>query len=60
MAAELACRTPKETLFTLIDRPAHGDRPGNLAIELVTRIKVEYEKSASRNDRRTALRELNG
>ncbi len=56
--AELACQTPNGPLFTLFERPAHGDRPGNLAIELVNRLKLEVDKSVTRNERRAAIREL--
>jgi len=52
--AELACQTPDGPLFTLLERPPHGDRPGNLALELITRLKREV----SGNERRAALREL--
>lgn len=56
--AELVCFTSGGPLFTLLERPPHGDRPGNLALELVTRLKREIEKSVIRNERRTALKEL--
>ena len=56
--AELACRTAEGPLFTLLERPPHGDRPGNLALELVNRLKLEVEKSVTRSERQSALREL--
>ncbi|MBV6458751.1 MAG: hypothetical protein HONBIEJF_01889 [Fimbriimonadaceae bacterium] len=56
--AEFQSRTPRGALCTLIERPPHGDRPVNLAIELVDRIAREYRKSLDQGERRAALKEL--
>jgi len=58
--AELSCRSAGKTLCTLIEKPPHGDRPSNLALELVSRLKKELLKQTSRDERRTAIRELQG
>ena len=58
--ADLAAQTPGAPLFTLVEKPPHGDRQGNLALELVTRLKAEWEKRSTRDERRAALRELGG
>jgi hypothetical protein len=56
--ADIECLSPSEAICTLTEKPAHGDRPTNLAIELVSRLKFELEKLVSRNERRRAIREL--
>ncbi|MBC8066161.1 MAG: hypothetical protein H7Y17_15115 [Chlorobia bacterium] len=56
--ADFTCYAPNETICTLIERPPHGDRPGNLAIELVDKLNVELEKLVERRERRLAIREL--
>jgi len=56
--ADFTCQTEKEPICTLIEKPPHGDRPGNLAIELVARLKTELEKSQGRQERRQAISEL--
>jgi hypothetical protein len=58
--ADFTCRTATEPICTLIEKPPHGDRPQNLAIELVARLKRELTKLESRNERRAAIRELRG
>jgi hypothetical protein len=58
--AELICRSSSGVILTMVEKPAHGDRQSNLAIELVTRLKHELEKLVTRNERRRALRELGG
>lgn len=55
---DLTCFSPVEPICSLIERPPHGDRPINLAVELVAKLKVELAKLESRNERRRALREL--
>src|SRR6202043_900529 len=45
---EFTCSTPDQAICTLIEKPPHGDRPSNLAIELVTRLKAELEKLVTR------------
>lgn len=58
--AEFACELGARPLCTLIERPPHGDRPGNLVLELIGRLKRELNKAVVRNERRDALRELQG
>jgi len=58
--AEFQCRTARGDLCTLIEKPPHGDRPMNLAIELIERIAREYRKSIDQGERRAALKELGG
>jgi hypothetical protein len=58
--AELACFTPSDTICTVIDNPASGDRQSNLATELVSKIETEITKRVSRQERRLALKELRG
>ncbi len=58
--AELTCLFRGDPICNLIERPPHGDRPLNLAIELVTRLKTELAKDAERRDRRQAISELQG
>lgn len=58
--AEFTCNGKVQPICTLIERPPHGDRPSNLAIELVTRLKNELSKLASRTERSQAIRELLG
>ena len=52
--AEIAVTEGERTLFTLARTPPHGDRPENLVLELVERLKVERKKG----ERQRALREL--
>ena len=58
--ADFTCSTPNQPICTLIEKPPHGDRPSNLAIELVTRLKRELENLSNRTERRQAIRELQG
>src|SRR5579862_7607367 len=58
--ADFTCSTAVQPICTLIEKPPHGDRPSNLAIDLVARLKTEIEKLVSRDDRRRAIRELTG
>jgi hypothetical protein len=56
--AEIECLGANETICAITEKPAHGDRPMNLAIEVVSRLKFELEKLVSRSERRRAIREL--
>jgi hypothetical protein len=56
--AEFTCFIGNEPFCSLVERPPHGDRPSNLALELVKRLKCELDKVISRGERRRALREL--
>ena len=58
--AEFTCSTADQVICTLTEKPPHGDRPINLASDLVARLKTELEKLVSRDDRRRAIRELQG
>jgi len=58
--AEFVCSTPEGRLCTLQRNPPHGDRPANLALELVAEIKSDLEKSKTRNERGRAIQELKG
>jgi hypothetical protein len=57
--ADFSCSNAQHAICNLIEKPPHGDRPANLAMELVARIKTELEKRISRDERREAVRELN-
>ncbi len=54
--ADLAASVGDDVLFVLTERPPHGDRPANLALETGQRLKVEWAK----RERQSALRELAG
>ena len=58
--ADLTCSAADQAICNLIEKPPHGDRPSNLAIDLVARLKTELEKLVGRDDRRRAIRELQG
>jgi hypothetical protein len=58
--ADFICSNATDAICTLIEKPPHGDRPSNLAIELVARLKKELGKIVGRNERRQAIRELKG
>lgn len=58
--AELMSYERQGALCTLIEKPPHGDRPSNLALKLVTRMKRELEKETGRKERRQAIQELGG
>ena len=58
--ADLTCSTADQAICNLTEKPPHGDRPSNLAIDLVARLKTELEKLVSRDERRQAIRELQG
>ena len=52
--ADLAAEAGGRTLLRMRERPPHGDRPENLARELVARLEEEL----ARGERQGALREL--
>lgn len=56
--ADLTCTAPSGVLCTLIEKPPSGDRQENLALEIVSRLTKELEKSERRGERRAALKEL--
>lgn len=56
--ADFTCLAPDQPICTLTQKPAHGDRPSNLAIELVSLLKNEWQRSRSRGERQRAIREL--
>ncbi|HVT11416.1 MAG TPA: hypothetical protein VHE55_04050 [Fimbriimonadaceae bacterium] len=56
--ADLTCHGPSGAICTVVERPPHGDRPVNLAAELVVKLKGELQKLERRDERRRALREL--
>jgi hypothetical protein len=56
--ADLSCSSARQAICNLIEKPPHGDRPINLAMELVSRLKSELEKVVNRDERRQAIREL--
>lgn len=56
--ADFTCFSPNQPICSLVQKPPHGDRPTNLAIELIAKLKTELEKLISRNERRRAIREL--
>lgn len=56
--ANLNCHTRNREFLTLAEKPPHGDRPANLAIEILARMKDELQKTSERDERRNALREL--
>ncbi len=56
--AEFSCYTARETVCTLMERPPGGDRPENLAIEIVTKLSTKLEDLIRRNERRRAIGEL--
>ena len=58
--AEFACYTANELICTLIERPPGGDRPSNLAIELITKLSSKLDDLERRSERRQALYELRG
>jgi len=57
-SAELECSTKLGPLFTIGDKPAQGDRPVNLAMQLVDRLKRDLPTQSSRLERQRAIREL--
>ena len=56
--ASLDCKTSTVTLFSIREKPPSGDRPMNLALEIVSRLKTELTSRTTREERRLALREL--
>lgn len=58
--ADLTCYSTTETVCTLIERPPGGDRPENLAMEVVTKLSDTLDKVLKRDERRRAIGELHG
>lgn len=58
--AEFSCYTANEPICTVIERPPGGDRPENLAMELVTKMGLKLDELLTRNERRRAIGELRG
>lgn len=56
--ANLTAYAGTDPVCTIAEAPPGGDRPANLAIELVSRLGIELEKRIARSERRQALREL--
>jgi hypothetical protein len=56
--AEFTCSTLTEPICTLSERPPGGDRPANLAIELVAKLNAQLTTLITRQERRRAIREL--
>jgi hypothetical protein len=57
-SADLRCTSGDRTILTFSQKPPHGDRPQNLAIEIVAGLKSELKKLVERSERQRALREL--
>ena len=57
--ADLTCSDREKAICRLIEKPPHGDRPSNLALELVSKIESEVKKLVRRGERGRAVRELN-
>jgi len=56
--AEFTCFASGEAICTIIERPPGGDRPENLAMELVTKLSSKLDEFVRRNERRRAIDEL--
>jgi hypothetical protein len=56
--ADLSCSEREQPICRLIEKPPHGDRPSNLALELVSRIEKELHSLSTRGERGRAVREL--
>lgn len=56
--AEFECSSRGRAICVVIERPPHGDRPANLALELVSKLKVALRRSSERIDRQRAIQEL--
>ncbi len=52
--AEIAVSTGRESILTVSDKPPHGDRPANLAADIVRKLRDELDK----REHRLAVREL--
>ncbi len=58
--AEITCYSRHEAVCTLIERPPGGDRPGNLAIEVVATLNAKLDALFRRSERARAISELRG
>jgi hypothetical protein len=56
--ADLTCYQGSHPICTVLERPPHGDRPLNLATDLIARLKREIQKSEEHSERHRALKEL--
>jgi len=56
--ADLSCRTRSEAICTVMEKPSGGDRPENLALELVTTLSKRLDVLVRRDERRKAINEL--
>ncbi len=56
--AEIRCSSDGEPLCVIVEAPAQGDRPSNLALETVSRVRRELLASHGYAERRAALKEL--
>lgn len=57
-SADLTCKTPHQMVTAIVEKPAQGDRPSNLGLELVEKLKADLTRLLLREERRKALREL--
>jgi len=58
--AEFTCYAPTETVCTIVEKPSGGDRPENLAMEIVAQLGGKLDELVHRNERRRAIGELHG
>ncbi|CAN5387127.1 hypothetical protein BH11ARM1_BH11ARM1_06580 [soil metagenome] len=58
--AEFTCFEGDSAICTTIEKPPHGDRPANLALSILARLKKELVSSTTRVERRVAIDELSG
>ncbi|HJP83731.1 MAG TPA: hypothetical protein VJ835_09530 [Fimbriimonadaceae bacterium] len=56
--AELTASNAEGPFSVIIEKPPHGDRPENLAREIVSRIESDWTKREDRRERGSAIREL--
>ena len=58
--ADLTAFTDRGPVVVLSERPPHGNRQLNLAIEFVNRLDTELAQQSERTERQRALGELRG
>lgn len=58
--AEFTCYSPADTVCRIAEKPTGGDRPENLALEIVSVLGSRLEELVQRNERRRAIAELHG
>lgn len=56
--ADISCYRNGEAICTVVERPPHGDRPINLATEIIARLKCEIKKIEEHSERHQAIKEL--